>query len=154
MGKLTPTEIDDYFDKHLPYRTRILLAHYRMTRRPWNGDSGQLDACFVAALVTARLFLNVLGVGKKGEKLIRYEPREDDVTVDDLGGVRIDPATLSSEDVALFLSFLKMADKAAAHFTTPIDHDWGRTHEVILRIRQYLKINLYDHTGRKFKEAV
>jgi len=74
MGKLTLTEIDDYFDKHLPYRRRILLAHYRMTRRPWRGDPGQLDACFVAALVTARLFLNVLGISKNGEKLGRFGP--------------------------------------------------------------------------------
>src|SRR4249920_3007214 len=30
MGKLKPKEIDEYFDVHLPYRTRILLAHYKM----------------------------------------------------------------------------------------------------------------------------
>ena len=38
MGKLTPELIEEYFDVHLPYRTRILLAHYRMTRAPWHGD--------------------------------------------------------------------------------------------------------------------
>jgi hypothetical protein len=55
MGKLTPSQIDEYFDNHLPYRIRIMLAHYRMTRESWTGDPGRLDACFVAALVTARL---------------------------------------------------------------------------------------------------
>jgi hypothetical protein len=65
MAKLTAAQIDEYFEKHLPYRTGILLAHYRMTRVPWTGDLGRLNACFIAALVTGRLFLNVLGVGKK-----------------------------------------------------------------------------------------
>lgn len=91
MGKLTPVQIDEYFEKHLPYRTGILLAHYRMTRQSWTGDSGRLNACFVAALVTGRLFLNVLGIGKQSGVLDRFLPRSDDVTVDDLGGILIDP---------------------------------------------------------------
>jgi hypothetical protein len=112
MGKLTPPQVEEYFDKHLPYRTGILLAHYRMTRGPWTGDPGMLNACFVSALVTGRLFLNVL--------LDRYSPRPTDVTVDDLGGVLIDPATLPKAERDLFLHFLIMADQAAAHFTVPI----------------------------------
>jgi hypothetical protein len=117
MGKLTPVQIDEYFEKHLPYRTAILLAHYRMTRQSWTGDPGRLNACFVAALVTGRLFLNVLGIGKQSGVLDRFLPRSDDVTVDDLGGILIDPATLPAAERELFLNFLNMADKAAAHFT-------------------------------------
>jgi hypothetical protein len=153
MGKLSPAEIDEYFEKHLPYRIGILLAHYWMTRGPWTGDPGRLNACFVASLVTARMFLNVLGIGKKGGALAPYVPKPDDVTAVDLGGLLIDPATLPKTEHNLFLDFLKMADKAAAHFTIPIAHDWTKTHEVILRIRHYLKVNLYDHTGRVFPDA-
>jgi hypothetical protein len=156
MGKLTPAEIDAYFATHLSYRRRILLTHYRMTRKPWRGDPGQLDACFVASLITGRLFLNVLGIGKNNKTgaLVRFVAKADDVTLAELGGLLIDPATLSSEEKTLFLDFLKMADKAAAHFTTPMNHDWARTHDLILRIDRYLKINLYDHTGRTFKDEV
>lgn len=155
MGKLTPPQIDEYFDKHLPYRTRILLAHYRMTRVSWTRDAGTLDACFVAALITARLFLNLLGIGKdkNGGALARYRPHHDDVGADDLGGLLMDPATLPGDEQDLFLAFLKMADKAAAHFTIPIAHDSAKTHDVILRIHHHLKINLYDHTGRVFQDA-
>jgi len=84
-----------------------------MTRKPWIGDPGQLAACFVASLITGRLFLNVLGVGKKGGRLVRFVPQNDDVTIDALGGLPIDPATLAEEEQTLFFNFLKMADKAA-----------------------------------------
>jgi hypothetical protein len=155
MGKLTPAEIDEYFEKHLPYRTGILLAHYRMTRVSWTGDVGRLNACFVASLITARLFLNVLGIGKAkgGVALAPYTPKPDDVTADDLGGLLIDPVTLPKKEQDLFLAFIKMADKAAAHFTIPIAHDLAITHEAVLRIHHYLTINLYGHTGRVFRDA-
>jgi hypothetical protein len=75
------------------------------------------------------------------------------VTVDDLGGILIDPATLPQAEQDLPLNFLIMADQAAAHFTLPIDHDWTKTDEVILRIHHHLKVNLYDPTGRMFSDA-
>ena len=152
MGKLTSTEIDQYFATHVPYRLGILLAHYRMTRKEWKGDPAILNACFVAALVTARMFLNVLGIGKDKNGLVCFDPFPTDVCVDDLGGTPIDPATLQPEDQRLFLDFLKMADQAAAHFTTPIAHDWTKTHEVILRIHKHLKVNLYERTGRRIEK--
>jgi len=94
MNKLNPAQINEYFDKHLPYRTRIMLAHYKMTRTGWNGNPAWLDACFIASLVTARLYLNVLGVGKIGGALACFSPQPDDVTSDDLGGKLLDPATI------------------------------------------------------------
>jgi hypothetical protein len=50
----------------------------------------------------------------------------------------------------LFIGFLKMADKAAAHLTMPMKHPWERTHEVIALICEYLKLQLYARTGRAF----
>ncbi len=156
MGKLTPTQVDEYFNIHLPYRTGILLAHYRI-RPPWNGSAGLLNAAFVASLVTGRLFLNFLGVGKtsKGGTLAldRFRPQPTDVTVEDLGGLVLDPAKLPKNEQDLFLPFIVMADQAAAHFTMPAPHDWTKTHEVVLLIHHYLKTNLYDPTGRLFQDA-
>lgn len=134
-----------------------MLAHYRMASTRWTGDVAQLNACFIAALVTGRLFLNVLGIGKRrvGDNvaLDRFSPQDSDVMVDDLGCLLIDPAALPAADRDLFLDFLNMADKAAAHFTIPMNHDWAKTREVIHRIHYYLKLNLYDHTGRAFQDA-
>jgi hypothetical protein len=149
MGKLDAGQIEEYFAVHLPYRMRILLAHYKMTGpNGWRGNPAWLDACFVASLVTGRLFLNVLGVGKKGGVLDCFAPQPDDVTVEDLGGKLLDPAALPTADRDLFLGFLTMADKAAAHFTLPMNHDWTKTHDVIRRIHHYLNVNLYDQAGR------
>jgi hypothetical protein len=160
MGKLTPAEINDYFALHLPYRIGIMLAHYKMTHDsagndiPWTGNPAWANACFVASLVTARLFLNVLGIGKKGGSLADFDDKPDDVTVDDLGGKRLDPAKLSQAEHDSLFDFLKMADKAAAHFTTPIVHDWSKTHDVIKLILHYLKTNLYDAAGRSGLEPL
>jgi hypothetical protein len=156
MGKLTPTQVDEYFNVHLPYRTGILLAHYRI-KPPFTDNLGLLNASFVASLVTGRLFLNVLGVGKARVSgiwiLDRFRPQPTDVTVDDLGGVPLDPAALPTNEQDLLLPFIVMADQAAAHFTVPAPHDWTKTHEVILLIHRYLKTNLYDPTGRPFPDA-
>jgi hypothetical protein len=118
-----------------------------MTRASWTGDTGWLNACFIASLVTGRLFLNMLGIGKKAGALGPFSPQPDDVTVDDMGGVLLDPNSLSATDRDLFLNFLVMADKAAAHFTLPMNHDWTKTHEVILRIHHYLTRHSRNQTG-------
>jgi hypothetical protein len=107
MGKLQPQEVVKYLDTHVPYRLGILLAHYRMTRRPWRGDQAILDACFVASLVTARMFLNMLGIDKDKNGLMCFSPMKTDVCVDDLGGVLIDPATLAAAEQKLCINFPK-----------------------------------------------
>jgi len=45
-----------------------------MTRASWTGDTGWLNACFIASLVTGRLFLNMLGLGKEAGALVRFHP--------------------------------------------------------------------------------
>src|SRR5258708_33353336 len=109
MGKLDANQINQYFEVHLPYRTRILLAHYKMRHNavgnfvPWTGPQAWLDACFVASLVTARLYLNMLGIGKKDNGLVNFEDKRDDVTVDDLGGKRVSISTISPPDQKILL---------------------------------------------------
>lgn len=76
MAILKPDQINEYFEIHLPYRTRIMLAHYKMTRRSWTHDRGPvswLQACFEASVITGRIYLNSLGVGqKRNNELIPY----------------------------------------------------------------------------------
>jgi hypothetical protein len=155
MGKLTASQIDEYFAIHLPYRTRILLAHYRMTREPWRGDRAQLEAAFEASLITGRMYLNVLGVSKnRRDDLVPSSPQDDDVSAADLGGTPVDIDTLTPDDVSLFTGFLKMADKGAAHLTMPMQHPVEQTHIAIVRICELVKAHLYDATGRVFEIAI
>ncbi|HEY2382991.1 MAG TPA: hypothetical protein VGK48_17580 [Terriglobia bacterium] len=116
--------------------------------KPWYSDPAWLEACFVASLVTARMYLNVLGIGKEDNRLTPFVARRDDITVDDLGGRRVDVKKLFPDEKQLILNFLTMADKAAAHFTSPMSHDWDKTHDVIKIVHRLLKTQLYDPTGR------
>jgi hypothetical protein len=163
MGKLTSSQVDEYFSIHLPYRTQILLAHFKMRHDPatgkfipWTGTQSWLDAGFVAFLVTARLYLNVLGIGKdgKGTKLVDFRDQADDITVDDLGGTRVRISSISVADQKMLLDFLIMADKAAAHFTSPKPHDRTTIPRVVVLIHAYLKTHLYDAVGRTDLETV
>jgi len=151
IAKLSEAEIDQYFSEHLPYRTRIMLAHYRMTRPAMTEGHAWLEPCFEASVITGRLYLNVLGVFKddNGKLYRRKNYRNDDVTAEDLGGKFVDLANLPVADETLFVNFITMADKASAHLTTPRKHTWEDTHEAIGRICHYLKSHLYDATGRR-----
>jgi len=148
MDKLRPDQIIEYLDLHVPYRVNIMLAQYRIARRNLPVGKDINDACFVASLVTTRLFINMLGITKDVTGISVFKPRLTDVCVDDMGGTLIDPETLPPADRELILNFLKMADQAAAHFTVPIKHKWERSHEVILLVYELLKVNLYDRVGR------
>jgi hypothetical protein len=158
MSKLNDTQIEEYFSTHLPYRTRILVAHYWMTREPWTvkrGDGAWLDACFEASLIAGRMYVNALGISKtKHDQLVPSVFRDDDVSAEDLGGTLIDLATLSADDRHLFVGFLKMADKGAAHLTVPMKHPWEETHVAISRICWHLKVCLYDPAGMTLEGAV
>lgn len=122
----------------------------------WTGDPVLLNACFVASLVTARLYLNVLGLGKgnAATPLVPYRAQPDDATAGDLAGKCVDIATIPLADQRKLRSFIVMADKAAAHFTVPHPHDRKPIPEVIRLIHGYLKTNLYDPTGRSGLEAL
>jgi hypothetical protein len=155
MSKLSASLIEEYFAIHLPYRTRILLAHYRMTRTAWHRDPAQLDAAFEASLITGRMYLNALGVSKnRHDRLVRSQPKTDDVSASDLGGSSVDIDALTKEDIRFLTGFLKMADKGAAHLTMPMQHPVDDTHIAIMRICDLVKTHLYDATGRSFDVAV
>ncbi|MFA5554545.1 MAG: hypothetical protein WCZ89_06940 [Phycisphaerae bacterium] len=150
MGKLSNPQILEYFDKHLLYRNQILLAHKKLCDKgSYEGDPAILNACFEASLITGRMYLNVLGISKnKHDILIRNLFRDDDVTAEDLGGKLVDISKIPHTDRDLFVGFLKMADKGAAHLTLPNKHPWERTHKAIDSIVYYLEKYLYIPSGR------
>lgn len=91
-----------------------------MTREPWHGDRAQLEAAFEASLITGRIYLNIRGIAKnRHDLLVPFRPQDDDVSAHDLGGTLVETAGLAPADTALFVGFLKMADKGAAHLTMP-----------------------------------
>lgn len=148
-------QIGEYFQKHLPPRVRGLIAHYRMTHeggtalpKTYRGDLGQLEACYIASLVNGRMFLNLIGIGKGEGSLVPFDFKGDDVSAEQLGGTLLKVSDLTPDDVELFRGFIRMADKAAAHFTLPIDHPWERSHEAILRIYECVSTHLYGPTGK------
>jgi len=50
MGKLSNTQIAEYFDKHLPYRNRILLAHKNLcSKGPYEGDKDRFRSNDISA---------------------------------------------------------------------------------------------------------
>ncbi|MBA7695407.1 hypothetical protein ES703_104033 [subsurface metagenome] len=151
-AKLSPKQVDEYFRYHLPYRNRILSIHKKLCEQgPWEGDQAVLEACFEASLVTGRMYLNMLGIRRsdRNDKLVAMKFRPDDVSVKDLCGKLVDVTSLPALDYDLFVGFLRMADKGAAHLTMPMNHPWQRTHEAIERIVYYLQTNLYDVLNRE-----
>lgn len=160
MGKLAPSQVDEYLAVHLPYRTRIMLAHYKMTHdrhgnaKSWTGELGPsswLEACFEASLIAGRMYLNLLGIAarKDGSALRIVGRREsDDLGAEDLGGVPLELAMLPLEEQSLLLDFIVMANKASAHLTTLGNHDPEKAHPAILRVHSHLKKNVYDAAGR------
>ncbi len=157
MSKLSESEINEYFEKHLPYRVGIMLAHYKMTRPGRTDGHAWLAPCFEASVITGRSMLNVLGVFKRKKTDVLYnktpsEYGDDDVHANDLGGTFVNVDTLPETDKQLFTRFIRMADKACAHLTTPQPHDWQNTHEAIRRICHYLRLHLFRAAGRPCPE--
>ena len=153
MSKLTLEQIDEYFEIHLPYRNRILAAHKNICARgPYHGDRGILESCFEASLITGRMYLNVLGIGKVNSRIERPRYHKDDLNAQDLGGNLVNLSTLPQIDKEDFLNFLIMADKGAAHLTKPRAHNWEKTHIVIYKIINYIKTNIYSPANRKCDE--
>jgi hypothetical protein len=156
-GSLDQQEIERHFREDLPYRTGILLAHYKMTRKCWTYDRGPAtwpNACFLASLVVGRTYLSMLGIGKRGNALAPFKAQDTDITFENLGGTLVDVSTLTTDDHDLLLGFIIMADRAGAHFTLRKSHPWERTHEAVEWIHGHLKTNLYDATKRTGLESL
>jgi len=95
------------------------------------------------------MYLNVIGVGRNGERLAPSRPKKREVGIQDLGAQPVSIRDINPTDTSLFLGFLRMADEGAAHLTVPHDHQVQETHVAITRICEYVKKYLYDSTNRR-----
>ena len=53
--------------------------------KSYRGDLGQLEACYLASLVSGRTILNLVGIGKDANGLKPFVFKPDDIAADDLG---------------------------------------------------------------------
>jgi hypothetical protein len=129
---LSPEKIEEFFNKHLPYRMGILLTYVNIekdSKSIFRKDIGVRNCTFEACLVMCRVLMNFLGINidiydDKPPKLksqgwfshnniISYE-----VKVEDLGGkfVEIDNDNdLIEEQRDLLARVYLMANNASAH---------------------------------------
>lgn len=147
MAQLSHEEVERFFEVHLPYRIGVLMAHSELGLCP---SGSRQNACFTGSVVTARVLLNFLGIGKKGTALERYSSRHaDDVSIEDLGGRPVEIDKLAPGDRDLILGFLQMADKATAHSTKERPHQWQSTDSALQLVFDLLRTHLYEPTGRR-----
>lgn len=166
---LTPDDINDCFERHLPYKLGMLRTWLRVYEKP---KSLQVDCDFLrhifhatieTAAVHARLFLHFLGVtvkiaeenGAKCRKLVPYDPRSDDLMVTALGGKCVEIGQIQKKDAELVAIFLEGTNKACAHFTLNSGHkfDWNDLPTVISLVEGWLRSNLYDVVGRAYPDV-
>jgi hypothetical protein len=147
---LPDNEVERYFSIHLPYRLGILVAHQNLCAAGGCNVAGVLNATFVGSVLAGRTLLEIMGVRRDPMKgcLRQSSARLHDVDAKHLGGTYIDVLNLSSADRSLFEDFLRMADKGVVHFTFPEKHAVDQTHIALDRIRHFVKLHIYDATGR------
>ena len=144
---MTQDEIDRYFRDHIPYRLKLLLEYV-------DNDTAsppmKSHAHFIASIITGRLILQFLGIGTSSTKqcLVKYRPGDDDVNVTHLGGQAIEISTLGTGQQQAIYDYMVMANKAAAHFTMEMPHDYDDAHRIALVIFRLLQQHLYNPTNR------
>jgi hypothetical protein len=104
MSKLSASLIEEYFAIHLPYRTRILLAHYRMTRTAWHGDQ---TLALLRRAIEGRE--QPLGYGMLSSALGRLRHPEEGIKAVD--GKRKDPMRLQRLRIPIGLIRLCLNDR-------------------------------------------
>jgi hypothetical protein len=151
---LSESEIQEWFDVHLPYRVSILLAWNWRTLSKQPRDIRA--ALFEASLMHCRTLLDFMGIGlNKGEICKRHDYKVElngdvhDLKVKDLGGSFIELSGLSSIELQICESVIRGAHKASAHLTHESQH--GFKPEALeltsLLVAAYLHEHLYCPRG-------
>ncbi|MBL7684386.1 MAG: hypothetical protein JNK00_13600 [Flavipsychrobacter sp.] len=161
--KLSPTEIEQFFDDHLPYKITQLKTHHCYKKYLNEKLSGtplarKYEICAIEiSFVAGRLFMDFLGLGldKKDKKLVEKRPyKTDDITVIDLGGKWIDVNSLTEEQKNTLAIFYHRGNKGSAHLTwEKREKDgWETLDDGVEIITSLLKTHLYDIVGKPMKE--
>ena len=123
---LTQTEIDAFFDDHLPYKLAQLKTHHFCKYELVKLLSGsplqrKYEICAIEiAFVSGRLFLDFLGLKfdyKKKQLVENRNFKPDDVTIEDLGGKFVELNTINPRDKNILEIFYNRGNKGAAHLT-------------------------------------
>jgi hypothetical protein len=167
---LTTSEIDEFFNDHLPYRQSMLTTHKLISkdrkellgRLPDELRDKLMVAGVEASLVACRMSIEFLGLGIKHNPL-RLVPNhsyflaEDgnsyEVKVVDLGGQWVDINKLTTAEQDLVANIFLTGHRATAHLTynAPGGGQWRIIHDGIELVSKLLKENLYDIVNRPIK---
>lgn len=167
---LTQTEIEEFFNSHLPYRQAMLTTHKLITKdkpqyqREISKDIvHKLNICGVeASIIACRMFIEFLGLGIKYSPLHLVQRRdyftaEDgnsyEVKVIDLGGRWIEINSLIEVEKDLLARMYLTGHRSTAHLTynAPYGGQWEIIHNGIELVSRLLKSHLYDIVGKEIK---
>lgn len=166
---LTATEVDEFFDKHLPYRQSMLLTHKLISKdRPELLGSlpkelrHRIMVCNVeASLIASRMFIEFLGLGiryplrlvQSRSYFVTADGNSYEVKVVDLGGHWVELTSLSTSEQQLIANLYVLGHVATAHLTynSPFGGQWQLIHEGVDLVSRLLKEHLYDVVGKEIK---
>jgi len=149
---LTQNDVDEYLNKHLPYRLNSLMAWDIMMYRQKNNvykqyvnlpispfqDSLVIEPAFEISLVFGRALLQFIGISYEDRKLKELiKPKKDDITLKSLFLNRpfcpltdVDLKENESDIATLF----RVANKSVAHLTSTVSNN--REHEQLSYARK------------------
>lgn len=153
---LTPAQVEEYFNEHIPYRLNQLLGFRLYKAHLGPGMSRAMQrrigpSMVEAAAISGRLFLDVLGVTETREGLApKTKWRRNDVSLLSFGLPLIHVNSIPVEDRSVLKTFLFQASKSTAHLThneEPMD-GWKCLPAAVDIVETLLKRHLYQPLGR------
>lgn len=143
--------IQEYLDKHIPYRINSMLAHDLIMHRKKQshfhpikdncyGDSLVVEPIFEISLIFARSLLNFIGISKqnKSDTLIPFAPKNDDLTIKSLFPSRsFCPLNdqIVIDNYAALCMIIKLSNKSVAHLTSEITETLSTDHDILPHAR-------------------
>lgn len=157
--ELTEAQKKAFLYHHIPHRL-CLLTTFR-DRQPWfkerkeNPDCDLLRVSKDSALVSIRMFAEFLGL----KEVKRNDKRNDDVSVDMLGGTWTHMEDLPSEEQVVMKGLLLRANKELAHLTSDYTgHDEFNTARALVDginiVERLLREHLYEPLKAPFPDLV
>jgi hypothetical protein len=166
VRQLTLAEQEGFRKAHLPHRLTLLrtfrdrVKEKQQRKGIWQGE-GDIYRCLKdSALISIRLFLEAMGLqgccdtAKNSYLLTMREGRRaDDVWIDQLGGMLVDPGDhdlISDQDHRILAGIYCRASKELAHLTVADEGEFN-TEEALIRgvdsVERLLRTHLYEKVG-------
>ncbi len=158
----------EYLKKHLPYRINSMLAHdlimLRKTQKEFQerseicyGDSTIVEPIFEISLIFGRSLLNFLGLSCSNNKISRFNPAKDDVTLKSLFPLRdycpLDEQIILENHDGL-CKIIKLANKSVAHLTSVTSETTPDEYDTLPSTRQAIYRLLLKYVPEITKENI